>query len=56
MEIPERVSHQACGLELRSSTCSLCVHAFYFISNTFIRNTRLKFAYFETRISENMEN
>ena len=31
------------------------VHAFSFISNTFISNTRLRFAYFETRISENNE-
>ena len=31
------------------------LHAFSFISNTFISNTRLRFAYFETRISKNNE-
>ena len=33
----------------------VCIHAFFLTSNTFISNTKLRLAYFETNIGKDLE-
>ena len=54
---PDNISRGGVGIYYKDSLPVVVrrnLHAFYFISNTFISNTRLKFAHRERQISENI--